>query len=337
MASTLLLHGLALAGNLMFTHPAIGKDNVEVSDKVEMATSKEDKKYSQVKLSDSELLLSKFIYSQVKDFQKDDPEILKKTINDIGRTLATRYVVYKEGKNIREFLHNISNIDARKYEFEVVDEVTFEIATVAKTFLKDPRAFMWSDKTVTLYSSGGWTPKSTKKETYTLDHEVGEFKFWSLVKNGPAFRYDKMTDDEKFLAKVIYSETSTTCTPLEIQLVCKVIINRIGNKAFGSASNALEVVKKPGQFSCIDDKSNTNWNEFEPTLNFSSKRASIYAHYMLQKEFESLNIPKGYDDIVYYHDKNISCPKSWTNKYWRPVLVKETKHFKFYKVVENIK
>lgn len=37
-------------------------------------------------------------------------------------------------------------------------------------------------------------------------------------------------------------------------------------------------------------------------------------------------------DIVYYHDKSVSKPKSWDNKYYKTVLVKETSKFKFYKV-----
>lgn len=57
----------------------------------------------------------------------------------------------------------------------------------------------------------------------------------------------------------------------------------------------------------------------------------------MDNNLESLVKFKGMDDIVYYHDKSISCPKAWTNRYWKPVKVKETDHFIFYKIVPNNK
>ena len=58
---------------------------------------------------------------------------------------------------------------------------------------------------------------------------------------------------------------------------------------------------------------------------------------MMLGDEDTIQLPDDYNDIVYYHDKSISCPKSWTNKYWKPVLVKETDHFKFYKIEPNKK
>jgi len=138
-------------------------------------------------------------------------------------------------------------------------------------------------------------------------------------------------------------------------------MNRIGRKDFGSfngkttiaPSNALDVVKVKRAFSCIGDNNNTNWKAFKPTLNNAAKRACNYAHYMMQNDQESIDLPTGqipesmnsgitidedidtYEDIVYYHDKTINCPTKWTNKYWKPVLLLETEHFKFYKIVKN--
>ena len=247
----------------------------------------------------------------------------------------------KSGDSIKEFLHNISDFSTSKFEFKVVDHLTFSIAARAKDFVKDPKALMWSDKTITFYAEQNFTPKNTKHAKYELKYETGGYKFYSLKKDYAGFSYKTMTEDEKFLARVIYSETSTVCSPLEVKLVCKVILNRIGKKDFANGGKtpqtAIDVVKVKDAFSCIDDPKNSNWKEFKPELNFASRRACIYAHYILKNEPEALNLPSGYDDIMYYHDKSISCPKSWTNKYWRPVLVKETDHFKFYKVAKNKK
>lgn len=132
------------------------------------------------------------------------------------------------------------------------------------------------------------------------------------------------------VARVIYSETSSVASFEEIQLVCSVIKNRINNKAFGNGklSNAYDVVTQPGAFSCIGDSNNSNWNQFKPDLNINTKNAVSLARGLMKGGWSNMT-----PDIVYYHDKSIDMPSSWDNRYWKPILVKETKHFKFYKIV----
>lgn len=38
-------------------------------------------------------------------------------------------------------------------------------------------------------------------------------------------------------------------------------------------------------------------------------------------------------EVVFYHDKSINMPESWSNRYYKAVPVKITEHFVFYKVV----
>ena len=141
--------------------------------------------------------------------------------------------------------------------------------------------------------------------------------------------------DELFIAKTIYSETSTLCTYEEIVAVACVIQNRIGLKDFGNCENALEVCKKPGSFTAVSNH-NSNWDEYTPNLN-----KFTYYDARLAKALASPNVEiKGASwmkDIVYYHDKSIQKPRSWDNKYYKTVLVKITPKFKFYKVIKRKK
>lgn len=136
--------------------------------------------------------------------------------------------------------------------------------------------------------------------------------------------------DELFIAKTIYSETSTLCSYLEILAVACVIQNRIGLKDFGGCKNAVEVCKYPGAFSSVT-KHNVNWDQYKVNLNkftfYDARLAKI-----LMSPTQKINVKDWMKDIVYYHDKSISKPKSWDNKYYKTILVKETQHFKFYKV-----
>ena len=92
------------------------------------------------------------------------------------------------------------------------------------------------------------------------------------------------------------------------------------------------MVKVKNAFSCIGDPGNSNWSSsYSPDMNKFAKRDAMLAHEMMTGDVSSL--PSS--DAVYYHDKSISTPAAWTNKYWKPELVKTTEHFKFYKVVPN--
>lgn len=99
-----LLAAAVLAGNVAFSHPKITKDNVDVSNEVGITEKQQSKAYSYVKLSEPELELSKFIYSQVKDLKDEDRKTIDSTVNCIVRTLATRYVRYKERRQHKRVL-----------------------------------------------------------------------------------------------------------------------------------------------------------------------------------------------------------------------------------------
>lgn len=149
----------------------------------------------------------------------------------------------------------------------------------------------------------------------------------------------ELTEEEYFIARVLYSETSTKATLLEIKMVCQVIANRIGNKNFGGGKipkNAYDVVTVENAFSCINDSKNSNWEEFKPDLNERTNYCCQLAKFLMRPDVKQLTF---FNDksIVYYHDKSISTPKKWTNKYWRPVFKFNTKNFKFYSVTSNTK
>lgn len=130
------------------------------------------------------------------------------------------------------------------------------------------------------------------------------------------------------VAEVIYAESASTSIE-ERRLVASCIKNRINHKGFnkGNLKSMLEVVKVPNQFSCINDPNNKQFK-----LKDSKKDKKIWNE-CLKLSTGKFIVEK---DIVCYHDNSITKPKSWVNnKYWNYVLVKSTKHFKFYKVVER--
>jgi spore germination cell wall hydrolase CwlJ-like protein len=129
------------------------------------------------------------------------------------------------------------------------------------------------------------------------------------------------------VSRVIYSEASPICSSEERYLVASVIKNRINHPGFGNGKlhNMTEVVLQKGAFSCVNDSKNSNW------------KRSLTVHNKAMKLAIKLSTVdfKPYSGIVYYHDKSISKPKSWDNKYWKAIKVKATKHFIFYRIVPN--
>ena len=146
----------------------------------------------------------------------------------------------------------------------------------------------------------------------------------------------KYSPQELFVARVLYSETSSIATTEEKIAICRLIQNRIRNKAFGGGRllTAYDVCKQPKAFSCVNSSSNINWSEFKPNLNKNTIKACQLAKILMYNKAKIANY-SWTSDIVYYHDKSIEKPAKWDNKYWRAVLVKETKNFKFYKIVPN--
>lgn len=148
-----------------------------------------------------------------------------------------------------------------------------------------------------------------------------------------------LTEQEYFVARVLYSETSTKATTDEIKMICQIIVNRIGKKDFGGGKitrNAFEVVSVKNAFSCINDPENSNWKKFKPELNERTKLCCKFAKILMRNDVKQITF---FNDksIVYYHDLSIPKPKKWTNRFWRPVLKYSTKNFKFYSVTSNVK
>lgn len=138
------------------------------------------------------------------------------------------------------------------------------------------------------------------------------------------------------VARIIFSETAGV-SPQERALVAGVIRNRVGNKAFGGAKNMEGVVTQRNAFEALNDDNNTNWAKSATPSNFNSKEKTIWQQCL---DLSSGNIPvaKGPSGrpLVYYHDKSISRPANWSNRYWTAIKEVETPHFIFYSVEATV-
>ena len=150
----------------------------------------------------------------------------------------------------------------------------------------------------------------------------------------PTVKRPRYSAQTLFVARVIYSETSSIGTDEEKLAICHVIQNRINNRAFGNGrlSNPYLVCSQPRAFTCVNSTKNINWRNFKPYLNNFTIQACHLAQDLTNDE---LSGEDWMNEIVYYHDKSIEKPAKWDNKFWKAVLVKETKHFKFYKIIPN--
>lgn len=139
----------------------------------------------------------------------------------------------------------------------------------------------------------------------------------------------------EFVARVIYSETSTVATEEQIKLVCAVIRNRIGQRDFNkNGKTAYDTVKFRKAFSCVKDSNNSNWEAFDPNSdNPRMQQAMKYATELMTNPNTQMF---GSNNYVYYHDHSLSTyPSGWANEYWTPQLQKTTEHFKFYSVYQT--
>ena len=130
-------------------------------------------------------------------------------------------------------------------------------------------------------------------------------------------------------ARIIYSEAGPTCSPFERLMVASAIKNRVNHVGFNKRGSMYEVVtdKKPIiQFSSYEDMLNSNWVESENPETFTGTRLNAWSQSLklATKDFTPIN------SVVYFHDKSISKPRSWDNRYWKTFIIKETKHFIFY-------
>ncbi len=135
------------------------------------------------------------------------------------------------------------------------------------------------------------------------------------------------------VARIIFSEAAGV-SPEERALVAGVIKNRVGNKAFGGASDMLGVVTQRNAFEALNHAENKNWAKSENPAQFNPKEKQVWQH-CLDLAAGAIPEAKGKSGrpLVYYHDKSISRPASWSNRYWTAIEEVETPHFIFYSVV----
>lgn len=152
----------------------------------------------------------------------------------------------------------------------------------------------------------------------------------------PQHETKELTPAQKTIARIIFSETANT-NPEERAAVASVIKNRVNNPAFGGFDDMLGVVTQRNAFEAYGDPKNTNWAKSEhPERMRNPAEIEAWNH---SSELAVGNIPNTVGPsgrkIVYYHDKSISKPKSWDNRYYRAIKEVETPKFIFYSVVEN--
>ena len=138
------------------------------------------------------------------------------------------------------------------------------------------------------------------------------------------------TPSGRVVARVIFSEAGPQCDPTERFLVASVIKNRIRHPGFGRGRliSMRDVVTQKGAFEALNHTINSNWRRSANPEVFSGSELTAWwqSNLLAENNFTPL------DDIVYYHDKSIVMPKSWSNRYYTAYRVIETKHFIFYGV-----
>ena len=166
------------------------------------------------------------------------------------------------------------------------------------------------------------------------------FLLLSMVFIVPVFAYGETQGsyERKFVARVIFAEAGPSCSDNERELVASVMVGRIGRQGFdnGNLATMYEVASQPNAFSCINDPNNMNWQKSETPEKLSDEEKRIWdqCDSLAGGNFQQHYGPSG-RPLVYYHDKSISKPSSWDNKYWYAVKELETDHFVFYSIVAN--
>jgi hypothetical protein len=135
------------------------------------------------------------------------------------------------------------------------------------------------------------------------------------------------------VSRVLFSETASV-SPQERQLVASVLMNRIGNKAFGGATSLQGVVTQPKAFEALNDPNNSNWSKTAEPSDLTDKEKKIWDECvnLSAGNFAPARGPSG-RPIVYYHDKSTTKPKNWDNSWFTAHKEVETPHFIFYSVV----
>lgn len=227
----------------------------------------------------------------------------------LAKTVCSRSKRF--GCSIDDAMNDIPAFDSVKASSAKSSMMSSEIAKKKPVWNGDP-----SMVPVSVIRKGETIPSGYSKST-----EYGGFVF---------LRFTGLTEKEDYVARTIYSETSSTCTDEEVSLVCDVINNRIGNRAFGNGHNAYDVCSAKNAFSATaEGRHNAPWNDYgRGYVDKHVKDCQEKAKMLMSGLWTPSN-----KNIVYYHDKSISTPKSWTNKYWTPVLEKSTTNFKFFSIM----
>ena len=145
----------------------------------------------------------------------------------------------------------------------------------------------------------------------------------------------QLYQQQYFVSRVIFSESANTSL-LARRYVSGVIKNRIHLRDFGNGNNMYEVVCHKNQFSCINDKNNMNWANSDKFFQLSEKEQDIFisCFYLSNNDGKKLYGPSG-RLLVYYHDSSIHMPRSWDNKYYKPILENKIDNLLFYSVIKK--
>ena len=135
------------------------------------------------------------------------------------------------------------------------------------------------------------------------------------------------------VARVLFCETAN-CTPQERLLVAGVMKNRIGHAAFGNVASLRAVVGQPDAFSCVGDRSNSNWARTRYPARLTPAEQVIWRQCLAlaQGDIPPTLGPSG-RPLVFYHDKSIGKPASWDTQDWHVVRERTTPHLVFYSIV----
>ena len=142
-----------------------------------------------------------------------------------------------------------------------------------------------------------------------------------------AFAAPTQADDNK-VARVIYSEASGICTPVERYLVASVIKNRIKHVGFnkGKLKNMLNVVSQKNAFECINHSQNTNW---KASKYMRPGDDEAYDHAIVLSTGRFTAAP----DYHFFLTKGTVMPRNMiSKKYWTIEKLSSTKHFDFYSI-----
>lgn len=133
---------------------------------------------------------------------------------------------------------------------------------------------------------------------------------------------------ENLIARIIFSESGPN--KQDRFLIASVIKNRIKHPGFdlGKLKDMNDVIHQPGAFASLNDKKNKNW-----TLSKTPGRMTKLEKQIWQ---DCIRLSKRkftpHKKIVYFHNKKISMPKTWDNKWWTPIKETGTNWHIFYSV-----